>query len=76
MKKKTGEKILEEKGVYGDVRIGEYHLDMIPFDDDVLSLELEGAYREIFLVKIRDSIFFHFNNHFLVKYRLFFFSTN
>ncbi len=33
-----------------DITFGEYHLDLIPFDDDVLSLELDTAYKECFLV--------------------------
>ncbi len=45
-----GERVLEEAGVFADVRIHDCHLDLIPFDDDVLSLELEGSYRECFLV--------------------------
>jgi hypothetical protein len=40
------EKILEEIGVYGDVRIEEYPLDLIPFDEDVLSMELPYAFKE------------------------------
>ncbi|KAJ1561754.1 hypothetical protein HK096_003449 [Nowakowskiella sp. JEL0078] len=28
------ERVLEEEGVYGDISIGEYHLDIIPLDDD------------------------------------------
>jgi vacuolar protein sorting-associated protein 33A len=44
------ERVLEEKGVYGSVNIGEFQLDLIPFDDDVLSLELEWGYKELFLV--------------------------
>ncbi len=49
------EKILEEIGVYGDVRIEEYPLDLIPFDDDVLSMELPYAFKECQLVC------FHYN---------------
>lgn len=30
--------------------IAEYQLDLIPFDDDVLSLELDTSYRECLLV--------------------------
>lgn len=40
------EKVLEEEGVYADVTLGEYTLDIIPFDEDVLSLELATAYKE------------------------------
>ena len=35
--------ILQEEGVLDDVQIGEYQLDLIPFDIDVLSLELDNS---------------------------------
>ncbi|EFJ51049.1 hypothetical protein VOLCADRAFT_103690 [Volvox carteri f. nagariensis] len=42
---KACERILEEEGVLGDFReIGEYCLDMVPYDDDVISLELDTAF--------------------------------
>jgi hypothetical protein len=41
------EKVLEEEGVYGDITFGEYPLQLIPFEEDVLSMEMEGALREI-----------------------------
>ncbi|PNW75167.1 hypothetical protein CHLRE_12g515550v5 [Chlamydomonas reinhardtii] len=40
------ERVLEEEGVLGDVAIGEYCLDMVPYDDDVLSLELDSAFAD------------------------------
>jgi vacuolar protein sorting-associated protein 33A len=36
-----------------EVKIGEYHLDLIPFDADVLSLELNNCFKECFLVRSR-----------------------
>lgn len=33
--------------MYGDIAFGEYPLQLIPFDEDVLSMEMEGALREI-----------------------------
>jgi len=43
-------KVLEDEGVLSKVtKIGEYALDLIPYDDDVVSLEIEGAYREAYL---------------------------
>lgn len=42
--------MLEEEGVLGDVVIKEYNLAFIPLEPDVLSLEMENAAREIFLV--------------------------
>ncbi|KAI9353386.1 Sec1-like protein [Zopfochytrium polystomum] len=43
------ERVLEEEGVYGDVSISEFHLDLVPLDDDVWSLELDDAFRELYL---------------------------
>lgn len=36
---------MEEEGVIGNVTIGEYPLYFIPFDEDVLSLELERSFK-------------------------------
>jgi hypothetical protein len=44
------ERVLAEEGVFGDVKTGEFHLDLIPFEEDVLSLEMPSAFRECFLV--------------------------
>jgi vacuolar protein sorting-associated protein 33A len=45
------ERILEELGCLGDIRkMGEFNLDLIPFDDDLLSMELPFAFRECVLV--------------------------
>jgi vacuolar protein sorting-associated protein 33A len=52
------ERVLEEEGVYGDVTVGQFNLDLIPFDDDVLSLELDNCYRECFLDGDRTSLFY------------------
>ncbi|KAH6569528.1 hypothetical protein BASA60_008178 [Batrachochytrium salamandrivorans] len=35
------DKVLEEQGVFGDIAICEYHLDIVPLEDDLLSLELD-----------------------------------
>jgi hypothetical protein len=43
------EKVLEDRGVYGDVVMGEFHLDLIPLDDDVVSMELHSVFREVFI---------------------------
>ena len=48
-KSMIAERILEEEGVYGDLTVGSFNLDLIPFDDDLLSLELDGSFRECFL---------------------------
>jgi hypothetical protein len=46
------ERVLEEEGVYGDVTIGEFHLDLFMLEDDLWSLELDDSFKELFLVCI------------------------
>ncbi|XP_077989380.1 vacuolar protein sorting-associated protein 33B-like [Glandiceps talaboti] len=43
------EMILEQEGVYGDVTFEEFHLDLIPLDRDILSLELPEFFPTYFL---------------------------
>ncbi|KAJ3351599.1 hypothetical protein HDU91_006100, partial [Kappamyces sp. JEL0680] len=43
------DKFLEEEGIFGDVTVGEFHLDLIPFEDDVLSLEMHQTFRSLFV---------------------------
>ncbi|KAJ3209154.1 hypothetical protein HDU67_006368 [Dinochytrium kinnereticum] len=43
------EQVLEEEGVLGDITLGEFHLDLVPLDDDVLSLELDDSFRDLYL---------------------------
>ncbi|XP_070542107.1 vacuolar protein sorting-associated protein 33B-like isoform X2 [Ptychodera flava] len=43
------EMILEKEGVYGDVTLEEFHLDLIPLDVDILSLELPGFFPAYFM---------------------------
>ena len=38
--------MFEDEGIKGDTTLGEMPLDFIPFDEDVLSLELDPSYRE------------------------------
>lgn len=52
------EKVLEEEGVWGEVKIGEYHLDLIPVDNDVLSMELPTSFREFAVEGDRTSLFY------------------
>lgn len=42
------EKVFQEEGVFADVTLAEYPLDFIPFDSDILSLELDTAYKASF----------------------------
>ena len=44
------EKALEEAGVYGDITIGEYPLDLVPFEADLLSLEQPLSFKELYVV--------------------------
>ena len=39
------DKILEDEGILADVHLGTFPLDFIPFEMDVLSLELPTAFR-------------------------------
>jgi hypothetical protein len=41
--------------VHTELKIGEYHLDLIPFDKDILSLELQSSFRECYMVRIPHS---------------------
>ncbi|TYZ67716.1 hypothetical protein PybrP1_002183 [[Pythium] brassicae (nom. inval.)] len=43
------DEILKKEGVFGSLSIGEYRLDLIPLDDDVLTLELDGCFKELFV---------------------------
>jgi hypothetical protein len=45
------ERILEEEGVYGDVHISEFPLDLIPLEEDVYSLELNSAFTDLYVKK-------------------------
>jgi hypothetical protein len=44
------ERILEQEGVFGHVTLDEFHLDFIPLDSDLLSLEMPGFFKSFFLV--------------------------
>ncbi|KAJ2711486.1 Vacuolar protein-sorting-associated protein 33, partial [Coemansia spiralis] len=43
------ERVLEEEGVLGGVALGEYRMDFVPLEDDVLSLEQPGLFKELYL---------------------------
>ena len=38
------EKILEHEGVLGSLILGDYRLEMVPFEEDVISIEAEGVF--------------------------------
>lgn len=46
------DKILEDQGVLGDVSIAEFPLYFIPLERDVLSLELEESFADLYLVRV------------------------
>lgn len=45
-------KILEAEGVLGDVNISELPLFFLPLEDDMFSLELDGAFSDLYLVSL------------------------
>ncbi|KAM9994732.1 hypothetical protein ACTFIY_000926 [Dictyostelium cf. discoideum] len=51
------QRVLEEQGVMGNFVISDFPLDIVPFDEDVLSLELASSYREYLLDGDRTSLF-------------------
>lgn len=50
--------MFEEQGILADVELGAYPLNMIPFDDDLISLELDGAFAECVLEGDSLSLFY------------------
>lgn len=47
----VSDQLLEEAGVLGDVNISELPLSFFPLEDDVLSLELDDSFRDLYLSK-------------------------
>ncbi|ODQ55485.1 Sec1-like protein [Saitoella complicata NRRL Y-17804] len=52
------QKILEDEGVFGDVTISEFPLLFVTLEPDVLSLELDSAFEDIYLHHDYSSIFY------------------
>lgn len=50
-------KILEDEGILGDVNVQELALFFLPMEDDLLSLELEDCFEDLYLHQDRDSIY-------------------
>ena len=46
--------VLEEEGVLGDVNIASLRLEFIPLEDDLISLENNRAFKEIWVVSTRN----------------------
>jgi vacuolar protein sorting-associated protein 33A len=45
------DQILEESGVLGEANVTEYQLYFIPLAEDLLSLELDSAFGDLYLVR-------------------------
>ena len=43
--------ILEDEGIIGDINIAEFRLLFLPLENDVLSLELENSFSDLYLVR-------------------------
>ncbi|KAF7727274.1 hypothetical protein EC973_007790 [Apophysomyces ossiformis] len=53
------ERVLEEEGVLGDITLGDYAMDWIPYEDDLISMELDpGTWKEIYLDGDHTSIYY------------------
>ncbi|CAO3613436.1 unnamed protein product [Cunninghamella echinulata] len=53
------ERILEEEGVKGDITIGSFAMDWIPYEDDLISMELDtSTWKEIYLDGDTTSIYY------------------
>ncbi|KAG8936355.1 hypothetical protein FRC02_002948 [Tulasnella sp. 418] len=52
------DRVLEEEGVFGEVTISSYKLEFIPLEDDLVSLEYENTFREIFMEGDETSIYY------------------
>lgn len=45
-----GNAVLEEAGIIGDVNIAEFPLLFMPLEQDILSLELDDSFSDLYLV--------------------------
>lgn len=52
------EKLLEDEGIAGELAQGELPMDLIPLDDDILSLELERPFAECILEGDAGSLYY------------------
>jgi hypothetical protein len=58
----TSDQLLEEAGVLGEASVSEWPLFFVPLADDVLSLELEDAASDLYLVCVPQASFRHDTN--------------
>ena len=52
------ERVLEDKGVYADVRIRELHMDLVALDTDVLTLDLGSCFFDVWHDEDSTSLFY------------------
>jgi hypothetical protein len=52
------EKVLKDEGVYGSLNIHEYHLGLLPFDNDIMSMELGETLRHCDINGDQTSLFY------------------
>eukprot|EP01135_Chromosphaera_perkinsii_P005349 Nk52_evm30s343 gene=Nk52_evmTU30s343 len=57
MKTMICDRALEEEGVYGNISIGEFQLDLVTLDYDLLSMEMETSFKDVFLEGDGTSLF-------------------
>eukprot|EP00501_MAST-03F_sp_TOSAG23-6_P001200 GSMAST32.ASY1.ANO1.1244.1 assembled CDS len=50
--------ILKEEGVFHDIQLGDFPIDLIPFESDILSMELHSSYKDCFLLNDTTSLFY------------------
>ena len=50
------DKVFEDAGVLGDITVRELPLYFVPLDQDMLSLELEDSFGDLFLVSYDDAV--------------------
>ena len=52
------ERVLEDRGVYGDVEIRELHMDLVALDSDVLTLDLASSFYDVWHDEDSTSLFY------------------
>lgn len=56
---KLCDRVLEEEGVLGEIKeFKEFELDLIPFEEDLLSMEMDMSFREVFLEGDNSSLYY------------------
>ncbi len=49
-------RVLEEEGVLGEVTISSFNMQLIPLEDDLISLEHDNAFKEIWVVRLFSTV--------------------